>query len=170
MPEHTPSVLPLELVVAVAEDDVIGIGNQLPWHLPDDLRRFKALTMGRPLLMGRRTYESIGRPLPGRRNLVMSRGARFRAPGVESVDGVAAALAATAGSPALMVIGGGEVFDLILPQARRIHLTLVHTRVPAGDAFFRGWRNNEFRETARERHAADERHAFPFSYLTLERG
>jgi len=159
----------LEIVVAASDNDVIGRGNALPWHLPDDLRRFKAITLGKPILLGRRTYESIGRPLPGRRNLVMSRGARFHAPGTEAVGGVEEALASCAGSEALMVIGGAQVYDLVLPRTQRIHLTQVHTPIADGDAFFDGWRHPAFREVTRQTHAADERHAHAFSFVTLER-
>ena len=170
MPAHAPSAIPpIELVVAASDNDVIGRGNALPWHLPDDLRRFKATTLGKPILLGRRTYESIGRPLPGRRNLVMSRDAHFQAAGTEAVDSVQRALALCAGSEALMVIGGAQIYQLALPHARRIHLTQVHTHIADGDAFFHGWRDPAFREVAREQHAADERHAHAFSFVTLER-
>ena len=170
MPAHAPSAIPpIELVVAASDNDVIGRGNALPWHLPDDLRRFKATTLGKPILLGRRTYESIGRPLPGRRNLVMSRDAYFQAPGTEAVDSVQRALALCAGSEALMVIGGAQIYQLALPHTRCIHLTQVHTHIPDGDAFFHGWRDPVFREVAREEHAADERHAYAFSFVTLER-
>lgn len=165
-PTLTP---PLDIVVAVSEDDVIGRGNALPWHLPDDLRHFKAVTMGKPVLLGRRTYESIGRALPGRRNLILSHHAAFHAPGTEPVGSLEQALARCAGSEALMVIGGAQVFALALPAVRRIHLTLVHTRVPDGDVFFSGWRDPVFIETGRQEHAADEHHAHAFSILTLVR-
>jgi dihydrofolate reductase len=159
----------VDIVVAVSEDDVIGRGNALPWHLPDDLRHFKAVTLGKPILLGRRTFESIGRALPGRRNLVLSREAGFRAPGTESVGSLEQALSLCAGSEALMVIGGAQVFDLALPAVRRIHLTRVHTRIADGDVFFRGWRDPAFTETDRQPHPADERHAHAFSIMTLVR-
>jgi len=158
----------MELIVAVAENDVIGRAGRLPWRLPADLRRFKALTLGKHVLMGRKTYESIGHALPGRTNLVLSRSANF-APGdcsvVASVDA-----ARTAAAPgAVMVIGGAEVYRQCLPMVSRIHLTLVHARIEDGDAFFDGWRTAHWRESFRERHEADERNSCAYSFVILER-
>jgi len=158
----------MELVVAAAENDVIGRGNALPWHLSADLRRFKAITLGHRILMGRKTQQSIGRPLPGRLNLVLSRSGGFAAPGCATVSSVEEALQAPGAGP-LMVIGGAEVYRLCLPLADRIHLTLVHARIADGDAFFAGWRGPGWRETARERHEADEKNDYPCSFVTLER-
>jgi dihydrofolate reductase len=158
----------LELVVAVAENDVIGRGNRLPWRLSADLRRFKALTMGKPILMGRKTYESIGKALPGRANLVMTRSAGFAPADCTVVDSLDAARRAASGA-VLMVIGGAEVYRQCLALARRIHLTLVHTRVEDGDTFFAGWRGREWREVSRERHEADEKNEAAYSFVTLER-
>jgi dihydrofolate reductase len=159
----------LELVVAVAENDVIGRRNQLPWHLPADLRHFKSLTIGKPVLMGRKTYESIGKALPGRMNIVLSRSADF-APGdcvvVKTLDD--ARIAAGAQAP-LMVIGGAEIYRQCLPLARRIHLTLVHAHIEDGDTRFAGWRGAEWDASSREHHEADDRNAHPYSFITLER-
>jgi dihydrofolate reductase len=161
--------LPLvTLVAAIAENGVIGNGNQLPWHLPADLKHFKALTMGKPILMGRRTFESIGKPLPGRRNLVMTRASDFNAPGVETIGGVDQALDATADATELMVIGGAEVFRLFLPLARRIELTRVHAPI-AGDTRFPPCDWNEWRSVARSTHPADDRNAYAMTFITLER-
>ena len=158
----------VELVVAVAENDVIGRGGRLPWHLREDLRRFKALTLGKPILMGRRTYESIGKALPGRTNLVLTRSAGFEAADCTVVGSLdQARLAAGAHSP-LMVIGGADVYRQCLPVAARIHLTLVHARVEEGDTFFAEWRGSEWRETFRERHEAGEQNDFDYSFITLE--
>jgi dihydrofolate reductase len=159
----------LELVVAVAENDVIGRDNQLPWRLPADLRRFKALTLGKTVLMGRKTFESIGKALPGRTNLVLTRSPDFQAADCAVVDTLDAARKAASAGAALMVIGGAEVYGLSLPFASRIHLTLVHARVDNGDTFFDGWRGADWIETIRERHEADERHSHAFSFVTLER-
>jgi dihydrofolate reductase len=160
----------MELVVAVSEDDVIGRDNALPWRLPADLRRFKAITLGRGVLMGRKTFESIGRALPGRRNFVLTRGAQIAAPGCTVVSSLEAALeAARGGDSPLMVIGGAEIYRQCLPFARRIHLTLVHTRVADGDTRFSDWRGREWRETAREFHEADEKNTPAYSFVTLER-
>lgn len=162
---HTPAI---ELVVAAAENGVIGRHNELPWRLPADLQRFKTITLGRPVLMGRTTHESIGRPLPGRTNLVLSRVAGYRAEGCEVVNGIDAARARAAGCEALLVIGGAEVYRQCLPLASRIHLTLVHAEVQ-GDALFDGWRGPEWYETGRSRSEPDARHEFAYSFITLER-
>jgi dihydrofolate reductase len=160
----------MEIVVAVSENDVIGRRNQLPWRLPADLKRFKALTMGHPILMGRRTYESIGKALPGRANIVLSRSRSF-APAdctvVSTVD--AARREAAGGGPGLMIIGGAQIYRECIPFVSEIHLTLVHTRIEDGDAFFDAWRGAEWRETYREAHQADERNSSAYTFLTLAR-
>jgi dihydrofolate reductase len=162
-------VMGIELVVAVAENDVIGRGNELPWHLPADLKHFKSLTLGKPVLMGRRTYESIGKALPGRTNIVLSRSEAF-SPGdclvVKTLDDARLAAAA---HTALMVIGGAEVYRQCLPLAARIHLTLIHARIEDGDTMFAGWRGPAWQETSRERHEADDKNAYAYSFITLER-
>jgi dihydrofolate reductase len=157
----------MEFVVAVSENDVIGRGNQLPWRLPADLRRFKALTLGKHVLMGRRTYESIGKALPGRTNLVLSRSPAFAPSDCTVVSCIDAARAAAGDGASLMVIGGAEIYRQCLPLASRIHLTLVHTTIEDGDAFFNGWRGPQWRESGRERHEADDRNSYPFSFVTL---
>jgi len=159
----------LELVVAVAENDVIGRGNQLPWHLPADLRHFKSLTLGKPVLMGRRTYESIGKALPGRTNIVLSRSAGFSPSDCVVVKSLADARMAAGAEPALMVIGGAEIYRQCLPLAGRIHLTLIHARIEDGDTIFAGWRGGEWKASAHERHEADDRNAYAYSFITLER-
>src|SRR5271156_4855585 len=127
----------MEIVVAVSENDVIGRRNQLPWQLPADLKRFKALTMGHPILMGRRTYESIGKALPGRANIVLSRSRSFAPADCTVVSSVAAARREAAeGGPGLMIIGGAQIYRECIPFVSKIHLTLVHTRIEDGDAFF----------------------------------
>src|ERR1700679_242204 len=158
----------VELVVAVSENDVIGRANQLPWRLPADLRHFKSLTMGHPILMGRRTYESIGKALPGRTNWVLSRSNDF-APQDCNVVRTLQEGKFGAGDRPLMVIGGAEIYRLCLPQATRIHLTLVHTKIADGDTFFTAWRDPEWTQSSRERHEADEKNAYAYSFLTLDR-
>ena len=160
---------PLELVVAVSENDVIGRENQLPWRLPADLRHFKLLTMGRPILMGRKTYESIGKALPGRVNLVLSRSPGFVPSDCTVVSSLENAQIAAGTKSPLMVIGGAEIYRLCMPLADRIHLTLVHTRVEDGDAFFSDWRAVRWRESSRDRFAADEKNPHPYSFITLDR-
>jgi len=158
----------LELVVAVARNGVIGRGNALPWHLPEDLKYFKRLTLGGPILMGRRTFESIGRPLPGRDNLVLTRSPDFRAAGATVVHSLEQALAAAGSAPALRVIGGAELYRLALPHASVLYLTEVDADV-AGEVTFPTWDRGEWREVAREPHAADDRHAHGYAFVTLER-
>jgi dihydrofolate reductase len=161
----------VSLIVAVAENGVIGRAGQLPWHLPDDLKRFKALTLGKPMLMGRRTFESIGRPLPGRTSLVLTRAAGWAAPAgalaVHSMD-EALAQARRCGAEELAVIGGAEVFHLALPLARRIDLTRVHAEV-SGDVHFPQLDPREWREIERMDHPADARHAHAMTFSVLER-
>jgi dihydrofolate reductase len=159
----------LELVVAVAENDVIGRGNQLPWHLPADLRHFKSLTLGKPVLMGRKTYESIGKALPGRTNIVLSRSAEFSPPDALAVKTLEEARLAAGTQGPLMVIGGAQIYRQCLPFAARIHLTLVHAQIAHGDTLFAGWRGTHWRESSRERHEPDAKHAYPYSFITLER-
>ena len=154
-------------IVAMADNGVIGRDNGLPWHLPEDLKRFKALTMGHALLMGRRTYDSIGRPLPGRRNLVLTRNPGWQAPGCERVGSLEDARG-RAGYATLFVIGGAEVFSLCWPVIGRIELTEVHAE-PEGDTCLEDFDRRAWREVFREEHAADARHAMPFSFVTLLR-
>jgi len=155
-------------LVAMAENGVIGRDNRLPWHLPDDLKRFKSMTMGHALLMGRRTQESIGRALPGRRNLVLTRDAAWHAAGCETVASPEAALAAVSADEMLFVIGGADVFLACWPIVGRLELTEVHAQIE-GDVVLRGFRRDQWREIARIAHAADARHAHAFSFVTLVR-
>lgn len=159
--------LTIALVVAVARNGVIGRDNGLAWHLSADLKRFKALTMGTTLLMGRRTWDSIGRPLPGRRTLVLTRDPGFRVEGAETVHDWEAALAAATGDR-LMVVGGAEVYALALPHADRIHLTEVAAE-PEGDVRFPPYDRSVFREVLREEHPAGARDDYPYAFVDLER-
>jgi dihydrofolate reductase len=154
-------------VVAASDNDVIGRGNALPWHLPADLAFFKRTTLGHPVLMGRRTFESIGRPLPGRRNLVMSR-REFVFPGTEHVKSIEEAVAKVSDQEALMVIGGREIFDLAMPMLDVIFLTRVHCTIE-GDTFLSKLDPEEWREVSREYRAPDERNPVAMSFIRLER-
>lgn len=161
----------ISLIAALDEDDVIGRDGGLPWHLPDDLRRFRRLTMGHHVIVGRRTYESIGRALPGRTLLVLSRRRALQLPeGVCRAAGLAEALehARAAGEEEAFVAGGASVYRDALPLADRIYLTRVHARV-GGDVRFPPLSRACWREVAREEHAADEKHAHAFSFLVLDR-
>ena len=155
----------LSLIAAIDRQRAIGKGNALPWHLPADLKRFKALTLGKPVLMGRKTAESIGRALPGRRNLVLTRSGRVPFDGMEAVASLDEALS---GADEVCVIGGGEVYALCLPRATRLHLTHVDTVVDGADAFFPAFDANAWRAVAREAHPADDRHAFAFEFVDYE--
>lgn len=159
------------IVVAYDRRRAIGVDNALPWHLPDDLKRFKALTLGKPILMGRRTAESLGRALPGRRNLVLTRSGRVPFDGMEAMPSVDSAIAAVraAGGAEIAVIGGHGVFEATLPIATTLHLTLVDTTVPRADAWFPDFDAAAWREVAREHHPADAKHAHPFDFVDLER-
>ena len=158
----------LALIVAVGENNEIGKDGRMPWHLPADLKRFKALTLGKPVIMGRKTFEAIGKPLPQRRNIVVSRRRDFHAPGCEVAGSLPEALVLAAGVPETMLIGGGEIYREALPRAQRIYLTRVHARFEA-DTFFPALDPAEWRETARENHTADERNTFAYSFITLAR-
>jgi dihydrofolate reductase len=159
----------LAIIVAVAENRVIGRGNDTPWRLRTDLKRFRTLTMGRPILMGRKTFASIGKPLPGRRSIVLTRDQSFAAEGVEVAHTLEEALAAgdriagEMGSDALMCVGGAEIYRLLLARAERLHVTEVKAR-PEGDAFFPPIDAGRFREISREPHPAgpEDDHAFDF--------
>jgi dihydrofolate reductase len=158
----------ISIIVAVAENGVIGSDNRLPWHLPDDLKRFKALSLGKPIVMGRRTFDSIGKPLPGRTNIVISRQAGLVIEGVVVTHSLDAALAAAGSVPEIVVIGGAEIFRQVLPRTTTIHLTRVHAGV-AGDVLFPELDPAQWREAAVEHHAADERHQYAFSFVTLQK-
>jgi len=157
----------IALVAALDLNRAIGRAGALPWHLPDDLKRFKKLTLGKPVLMGRKTADAIGRPLPGRQNLVLSlsRIPPFTGQNVTIVRSIDEALA-HARDRELMVIGGGEVYRQTIERASRLHLTHVATEVAGADAFFPVFDSiDAWKETTRLHHAADDRHAFAFDFV-----
>jgi dihydrofolate reductase len=158
----------VSLIVAMAQNGVIGRDNALPWRLPEDLKRFKAFTLGKTILMGRKTYESIGRPLPGRANLVLTRDRDWMAAGVIVVHSVEQALMQAGPGKELVAIGGAEIYRLVLPFARRIYLTHVHADVP-GDTFFPDFDSTQWADVECRMHPADDQHAFPLTFVTLER-
>ena len=160
----------VSLVAALDRHYAIGKGNALPWHLPDDLKRFKALTLGKPVLMGRKTAESLGRALPKRRNLVLTRGGRVPFDGMQAVASLEEALRVAADDgDELCVIGGGDVFALALPLAARMHLTHVDTVVEGADAFFPAFDADAWRLVGIEAHPADATHAFAFEFADYRR-
>lgn len=160
----------LSLLVAADEQGGIGLGDGLPWRLPDDLKRFKQLTMGHHIIMGRKTYETIRRPLPGRTMIVISRSRNYQAPGCQVVQTLPQALklARWAGESEAFIIGGAQIFALALPQAERIYLTRVHAITPA-DVHFPEVDFSAWRCVQTEPHPADERHAFVFTFEIWDR-
>ena len=165
--------IPVALIVAMANNRVIGRNNALPWHLSEDLKYFKRVTLGKPVIMGRKTFESIGRPLPGRANIVVSRSG-FVAENVRVVTSLDEALqladsiATIDGAEEVMVIGGAELYAHALPLAQRLYLTLVDAEV-AGDAWFPDFDEAAWREVAREDHAPIEPNPYPYSFRILEK-
>jgi dihydrofolate reductase len=164
----------MSLVVAMTANRVIGQNNTIPWRLPEDLKFFKRITMGKPIIMGRNTYESIGKPLPGRDNIVITRNPDYQVDGVHVVSSVqdAVELAGQLTAPDLeaemMVIGGQQIFELTLPIADRIYLTELHTKIP-GDVFFPDIPRDQWQEIARENRPATPENPFTYSFLILER-
>ncbi len=151
----------ISLIAAMSRNRVIGMDNQLPWHLPEDLRRFRALTSGHPVIMGRKTFASIGKPLPHRQNIVISRQKGLEIAGAAVLSSLDEAFSCCASNEEVFVIGGAEIYCLALPKADRIYLTLVDREIE-GDAFFPEWPKETFRETEREDRDG-------FSFLLLER-
>ena len=158
----------ISIIVAASANNVIGAQGDLPWRLSDDLKRFKTVTMGKPIVMGRKTWESIGRALPGRRNIVITRQQDFAAEGCDVVQSTDEAIVAAGDVDEIMVIGGSEVYALFLPVAHRLYLTRVHADVN-GDAFFPVVDEDEWQLVSDEAHAADSRNEFDFSFRIYER-
>ncbi|MCZ2722094.1 type 3 dihydrofolate reductase [Marinomonas sp. 15G1-11] len=164
----------LSLIVAMAENRVIGRNNALPWHLPNDLQYFKRVTMGKPIIMGRKTFESIGRPLPGRRNIVISRQKNLQFDGVDCVSSLEEAItlgeniAFVEGHEEVMVIGGAQIYQSILPMVDRLYITHVHSNVE-GDAFFPHVSWSLFQEVAREDFSAQEPNPYNYSFVVYDR-
>jgi dihydrofolate reductase len=158
----------LSLIVAVARNGVIGKSNQLPWRLPEDLKRFRTLTMGHHIIMGRRTWESIGRPLPGRTSVVVTRRGDYAAPGALVVHSLADALAACTGDDEVFVIGGAEIYGEALPLADHIYLTRIDADY-AGDAFFPALSGEEWGEAGREPPRATEPGQPAYDFVVLTR-
>lgn len=160
----------VSLIAALTDDHVIGIDNRLPWKLPADMRWFRRHTLGKTVVMGRKTFESLGcRPLPERRNVVVTSDRGFTAEGADVVHDIDAALAAPGpGEEELMVIGGASFYEQMLPRARRLYLTYVHADIE-GDAWFPRFDALQWQEVQREDHAADEKNPYPYSFVILER-
>lgn len=164
----------LAMIAAVAENNAIGINNKLPWYLPGDLRYFKAVTMGKPIIMGRKTFDSLRKPLPGRTNIVLTRDREYQREGISVVYSLKEAIALAEdialinGHEEVMVIGGEQIYREALPVAGRLYLTRVHRRFE-GDAFFPALEPSEWKETVREDRVVEGDEALAYSYLVLDR-
>lgn len=158
----------ISLIVAMAKNRVIGTDNQLPWHLPADLRHFKSLTLGKPIVMGRKTYESIGKPLPGRTNIILTQQPNYHAEGCLVVHSIDAVLSAANDTVELMIIGGSTIYAEFLPLAQKIYLTEIDAEI-VGDAYFPELTSTEWQKIAHENYQADEKNAYNYSFVTLER-
>lgn len=163
------------LIVAMAENGVIGCNNTLPWHLPEDLRYFKKVTMGKPIIMGRKTFDSIGRALPGRTNIVISRQADLvlpdgvlQASSIEAAVAIAESVCVKTNIDELMVIGGEEIYRLFMPMATRLYLTKVHAKVD-GDAFFSAYKKDEWKLLSQQDYQASENNPYAYSFCILEK-
>ena len=167
-------MIELAIVVAAARNGVIGKDDAMPWHLPEDLRHFKRVTMGKPIIMGRKTFESIGKPLPGRVNIVVTRNAAFGAQGVRVAGSLEEALAlanqvaVSDGVDAAAIIGGAEIYRMALPLADRLYMTEVHADID-GDAQFPAIDWSQWRQLSRERHVADASNPYDYSFVEYQR-
>ncbi len=159
----------IAMIAAMAQNRVIGADNDMPWHLPADLQHFKKVTLGKPVIMGRKTFESIGRPLPGRRNIVITRNADYQATGIEVVTSKEAALELVKDVAEVMVIGGGNIYQQFLPHAHTLHLTFIDLAV-AGDTHFPDYEaEGDWQQTWRESHQTEEPVPLSYSFATFER-
>ncbi len=158
----------ISIIAAMAENRVIGVNNSLPWRLPADLRHFRQLTTGHHVIMGRRNYESIGKPLPERHNIVVTRNPAYRAPGCQVKHSLAEALQSIQNDPEVFIIGGAEIYRQTIGDADRIYLTLVHADIK-GDAYFPEFDAREWHEISRTRHEADERNPYAYSFVIYDR-
>jgi dihydrofolate reductase len=158
----------INAIVAMAENRVIGNQNTLPWHLPADLVYFKKITSGKPIIMGRKTYLSIGRPLPNRRNIVISRDLNFIAAGCEAFHSIDEALMALKDYDEVFVIGGAQLFETCWDKIDRLYLTLIHADI-AGDVFFPAIDYSKWKQISCENHQADEKNTYDYSFIVLSR-
>ena len=158
----------ISLVAALSENRIIGRGNQMPWHLPDDLKFCKRVTLGKPMLMGRNTFTSIGKPLPGRMNVVLTSNVHFQVDGVTVVHSMEQALAILSGVREIMIIGGGTLYRQWLPDADRLYLTQIRAQLE-GDVFFPDWQPEQWRQRWCFQHVRDHRHAHDFDFVLMSR-
>ena len=158
----------VSLIVAMARNRVIGRNNALPWRLPADLKHFKSLTMGHHMIMGRKTFESIGKPLPGRISVVVTRNSDYSMPGIITANSLEAAISACGNDQEIFIIGGAELYRQAIHLADRIYLTEIEADIP-GDAFMTEFERNLWQETSRTSHAPDEKNAYPYHFVVYEK-
>ena len=158
----------ISIIVAIDEQGLIGKDNDLPWKLSADLQYFSRVTMGKPLIMGRNTHESIGRALPGRKNIIISRNLKYQAEGCFVVTSIEAALQEAETADEVMVMGGASLYAQMLPQANRLYLTQVHAHL-VGDTWFPDWQPEKWNEVQREDYPADEKNEYPYSFIVFEK-
>lgn len=158
----------ISIIVAIDQFRVIGKDNQLPWHLPADLKYFKSVTLGKPVVMGRKTFESIGKPLPGRENVIISRNPDYQAAGTKTFLNLAAAFDYLAEHEEIMVLGGAEIFKLALPMADRLYITEIHQSFD-GDTYFPEIDENLWQEVSRDKHSPDEKNHYAYDFVVLEK-
>ncbi len=159
----------ISMIAAMANDRIIGADNDMPWHLPADLKHFKATTMGKPVLMGRRTYESIGKALPGRPNIVITTNTSYSLDDATVVNSIEAAMLEAAAFDEVMIIGGGSIYQSMLSQAQRLYLTFIDLNVD-GDTQFPDYESQDnWRELVRETHQKDDKNPYNYTFVTLER-
>lgn len=158
----------ISLIAAMAHNRVIGKDNQMPWHMPADLKHFKATTLGKPVIMGRKTFESIGRALPGRQNIVVTRDASFEALGCDIAHSLEAAVSLAGDVDEIIIMGGGQLYQAALPMANRMYLTFIDLSTE-GDAHFPAWDSEEWVIVDRETHSHDDKNPYDYSFVKLER-
>ena len=165
--KETMSKSKISLIAAMAKNRIIGKNNKMPWHLPADLKHFKTITMSKPILMGRKTYQSIGRPLPGRKNVVISRNPNFRAEGCEVVDSIEGALDLLKDDEEIMIIGGGFLYSQCINKADKLLLTFIDLEVK-GDTQFPEYQHLELKEVSREKHLSDDKNAYNYEFVEYQ--
>ncbi|MCP4272562.1 MAG: type 3 dihydrofolate reductase [Gammaproteobacteria bacterium] len=158
----------INIIVAMANNRTIGLDNKMPWHLPADLQHFKSITMAHPIIMGRKTYQSIGKALPGRRNIVVSRDPDYKLEDAEVVRDLSQAVACCGDVSDVMIIGGATLYEQMLAKADRLYLTFIDLDVE-GDTYFPDWREHGFKEIASESHQSDEKNPYNHRFVTLEK-
>lgn len=158
----------ISIIAAISNNYVIGKDNQIPWHLPADFAYFKKNTLGKPIIMGAKTFESIGKALPGRKNIILHRDKNYKAEGCIVVDSIEAALEAARDAQEVMICGGASVYQQFLPMAQRLYLTYIDHDF-AGDTFFPEFEKKEWREISREKHEPDQKNPYAYAFVVLER-